>query len=66
MDKHDASICILDSSNLYMEDTIYDDIDSNAHVSEEEYENINMDYEFPNILSTQLTLTFIGKYSDSH
>ena len=45
MDKHDDFIQNLYSIDLNMEDTLDDD--SNAHVSE----NIDMDYDFPNMFS---------------
>ena len=58
MDKHDSHVYILDSINLDMEDTL-DDI----HVSSEE-ELLDMDNDFPNMLSTQLTITSSNEHSD--
>ena len=59
MDKHDDYVYILDSINLDMEDTLDDE-----HVSSDE-KLINMDYDLPNMLSMQLTITPTNEHSDS-
>lgn len=59
MDKHDYSIHILDSIFIHLdqEDTLDDGvIDANSHVNDNEYDTIDVDHDFPNMLSKQLMI----------
>lgn len=59
MDKHDNFVCSLDSINLDMKDNLV-----NEYVSSDE-ELIDMDNDFPDMISTELTVTSSNKHSDS-
>ena len=53
MDKHVDYVCILDSINIDKEDTFDADVvdsNHNTHVRNDEYRNIDMDYDFTKMI----------------
>ena len=70
LDKNDISLHFLDSIVIILdqEDNLDDDVigtNFNSHVSDNQYETIDMDHDFPNIISKWLTLTPSIKHIDS-
>ena len=64
MDKHGDFVCILDSINLDMEDTLDDE--SNEYVIDDGYKDIYMDYDLAIIISIQLNLTPSNEHNYSY